>query len=97
MRRRKPEPTLLLTQWIFNLPHWPLLKCRRGQFLSCILGEELAIDDALTYAQRENGLAAQLNVMGFVSLSPGSPTPYHNELSYLPTQLNRRSYLYRYA
>ena len=35
MRRRKPEPTLLPTQWIFNLPH------HIG-----MVWEELAFDDA---------------------------------------------------
>ena len=39
-RRRKPEPTLLPTQWIFNLRH----------HLSMVQ-EELAFDDAVSYAQ----------------------------------------------
>ena len=38
MRRRKPEPTLLLTQLIFNLPyHMSMVR------------EELAFDDAVSY------------------------------------------------
>ena len=42
MRRRKPEPTLLLTQWIFNLPH------NIGMVLDL---EELTFDDAVSYTQ----------------------------------------------
>ena len=38
MRRRKPEPTLLTTQGIFNLPH------HIG-----VVWEELAFDDAVSY------------------------------------------------
>ena len=45
MRRRKSEPTFLLTQWIFNLPH------HIG-----MIREELAFDDALSYTQWGNGL-----------------------------------------
>ena len=45
MRRRKPEPTLLLTQGIFNLPH------HIG-----MVREELAFDDGVSYTQRGNGL-----------------------------------------
>ena len=40
MRRRKPKHTLLLTQWIFNLPHH-----------IDVLREEHAFDDALSYTQ----------------------------------------------
>ena len=42
MRRRKPVPTILLTQGIFNLLHH--------------IGIELAFDDAVSYTRRENGL-----------------------------------------
>ena len=45
MRRQKPEPTLLLPQGVFNLP----------QHLG-IIWEELAFDDAESYAQQGNGL-----------------------------------------
>ena len=44
-RRRKPDPTLLLINWIFNLPH------HIG-----MVREELAFDDALSYSQQGNGL-----------------------------------------
>ena len=43
--RRKPEPTLLLTQGIFNVSH------DIG-----MVREELADDDAVSYTQWENGL-----------------------------------------
>ena len=45
MRRRKPESTLLQTQWIFNLPHHIGME-----------SEELAFDGAASYIQRKNGL-----------------------------------------
>ena len=45
MRRRKHEPTLLLTQGIFNHPH------HIG-----MVWEELAFDDTISYTQQENGL-----------------------------------------
>ena len=45
MRRRKPDPTFLLTQAIFNLPH------HIG-----MVRDELAFDDAVSYTQPENGL-----------------------------------------
>ena len=45
MRRRKPEPTLLPTQGIFNLPHHIGMVC-----------EELPFDAAVSYTQRVNGL-----------------------------------------
>ena len=45
MHRRKPEPTLFLTQGIFNLPH----------HIGIVL-EELAFDDAVGYTQQGNGL-----------------------------------------
>ena len=38
MRRRKPKPTRLPTQWIFNLPDH-----------ICMVWEELAFDDAVSY------------------------------------------------
>ena len=72
--RRKPEPTLLLTQRIFNLLHHIGMVC-----------EELAFDDTKLYIA-EKGIAAQLNVMAvteFVPLSPGSTTQCLNQLSYL--------------
>ena len=47
MRRRKPEPTLLLSQGIFNLG---------------MLSEELTIDDAVSYTV-EKWIAAQLNII----------------------------------
>ena len=46
MRRRKPGPTLLLTQVIFNLPQYDI----------GMVWEELAFDDAVSYAWRENEL-----------------------------------------
>ena len=64
LRRRKPEPTILSMQGIFNLPHH-------------MIWEEVAFDDAVSYTQQGKWLVAQLNVMamtGFVPLSPGSPT-----------------------
>ena len=66
MRRKKSEPRLLLTQGIFNLPH------HIGK-----VGEDLAFDEAVSYTQWGNWIAAQLNAMavtGFISLSPGTPT-----------------------
>ena len=45
MRKRKPRSILLPTQWIFNLPHHIE-----------IVRDELAFDDAVSYAQWENGL-----------------------------------------
>ena len=45
IRRRKPEPTLLLTQGIVNLPH------DIG-----MVWEELAFDDTVSYTQRGNRL-----------------------------------------
>ena len=39
MRRRKPDPTLLPTEGIFNLPHHIDMVC-----------EEQAFDDAVSYA-----------------------------------------------
>ena len=45
MRRRKPGPTLLPTQGIFNLPHHVGM-----------VWEQLAFDDAVSYTQRGNGL-----------------------------------------
>ena len=43
--RRMPEPALLQTQGIFNLPH------HIG-----MVGEELAFDDAVSYTQQGNRL-----------------------------------------
>ena len=43
--KRNPEPALLPTQPIFNLPHHVDM-----------VREELAFDDALSYRQRGNGL-----------------------------------------
>ena len=45
MRRRKPKPTVLPTQGIFNLPY------NIG-----MVSEELAFGDAVSYAQWGNGL-----------------------------------------
>ena len=45
MRRRKPEPTLLPTQGVFNLTHHTGMVC-----------EELAFDDTASYTQWGNGL-----------------------------------------
>ena len=45
MRRRKPAPTLLLTQVIFNRLHH-----------TCMVLKELTFDDAVSYTQRGNGL-----------------------------------------
>ena len=45
MSRRKPKPTLLLTQGIFNLPRHIGMVC-----------EEVAFDDAISYTQWGNGL-----------------------------------------
>ena len=52
MRRWKPEPTLLPTQEIVNLPH------HIG-----IVREELAFDGAISYTQWGEWIAAELNVM----------------------------------
>ena len=51
-RSRKPEPTLLLTRWIFNLPHYIRM-----------VYEELAFYDAVSYTQCGEWIAAQLNVI----------------------------------
>ena len=45
LRRRKPEPILLLTQGIFNLPY------NIG-----MVSEELAFDDVVSHTQQVNGL-----------------------------------------
>ena len=45
MKRRKPKPTLLLTQGIFSLPH----------YIAMVL-EELAFDNAVSYTHQGNGL-----------------------------------------
>ena len=45
MRRRKPEPTVLPIQGIFNLPH------HIG-----MAWEELAFDDTVSYTRRGNGV-----------------------------------------
>ena len=55
--RRKPGPSVLLTQWIFNLPH------HIG-----MIGEELTFDDTVSHTQRGNGLLNVTVVTGFVSL-----------------------------
>ena len=71
IRRRKSEPTLLLTQEIFNL-----------QCHICIVWEELAFDDTASYYAVGKWIAVQLNVravMGFPRVTN------HNQLSYLPT------------
>ena len=52
IRWRKREPTPLMTQEIFNLPH------HIG-----MVWEELAFDDAVSYTQRGEWIAAQLNVI----------------------------------
>ena len=60
--RRKLEPTFLLIQGIFNLPH------HIG-----MVWEELAFDDTVTsvsYAQWGNGIAEQLNVIAVTRFSP---------------------------
>ena len=44
MRRRKLEPTVVLTQRTFNI-----------LFHVGMVGEELAFDDAVSYTQWENG------------------------------------------
>ena len=45
IRSRKSEPTLLLTQRIFNHPHH-----------ICMVREKLFFDDAVSYTKRGNGL-----------------------------------------
>ena len=45
MRRRKPKPTGLLTQWIFNLP-----------FHIGMVWEELSFDDPVSYTKWGHGL-----------------------------------------
>ena len=54
MRRRKPEPSLLLLpiRGIFNLPQQIGILC-----------EDLAFDDAESLTQMGNGIATQLNVL----------------------------------
>ena len=78
-RRRKPKPILLPTEGIFNLSHHIVMAW-----------EELAFDDGWHCRLYAAGKwsAAQLNVMvvmGFVPLSPGAPTQWLNQLSYLLT------------
>ena len=63
--RRNPEPTPLLTQWIFNLPH------RVG-----MVWEELVFDDAVSYTQRRKWIAAQLNVMPVTRIRSRCPQGY---------------------
>ena len=54
MRRRNPEPTLLQTQTIFNLPD------NTG-----MVWEELAFDDAISYLlRRKSKLAEMIDCMG---------------------------------
>ena len=72
-RRRKPEPTDLLTQGIFSLPH-----------LISMIWEELAFDDTVSHTQRGEWITAQLYVIAMIrihTLSPGSHTPRSNRLS----------------
>ena len=75
--RRKPEPTLLLSQGIFNFPHHIYM-----------VADELVIDDAVD--DSVEWIAAQVNVMalsGFISLSAGSPIQCLNQLNYLLTPM----------
>ena len=66
MRRRKANPTLLPTQVIFSLRH-----------PTCMVWKELAFDDAVSYAQRGNGFAAQLNVKAVTGIhTPVPRVPY---------------------
>ena len=46
--RRKPEPTLLLTEGIFNVPH--------HIDMVYIVWESVALDDTVSYSQQGNGL-----------------------------------------
>ena len=79
IRRRKPEPTLLPTQGIFNLPHHVGM-----------VWEELAPDDAVSYTQKEMGCSTakcySSDWHSYPSLQ-GSPTPRSNQQSYLPTPI----------
>ena len=61
MRRRKPNPTLLPTQGIFNLPHYVGM-----------VWEELVFYDAVSYTQRGNSIA-QLNVLAVIRIR--TPVP----------------------
>ena len=81
LRRRKPEPTLLLTQWIFNDPYHTGIVC-----------EEPGFDDAVSYTHREmdcsiatcHGGDTSLRPVLHVPMSAGLPTQCFNQLSYLP-------------
>ena len=53
MRRRKPKPILLLTEWIFNRPHH-----------LAMLQEELAFDDAVSYTQQWTSKLAEVVAWG---------------------------------
>ena len=57
MRRRKPKPTLLPTQGIFNLPY------HIG-----IVWEDLAFDDAISYTYQGKWIAIQSNVMAVTGI-----------------------------
>ena len=57
VRRRKPEPTLLLTQAIFFHPH------RVG-----MVSEELAFDDVVKLYTAGKWIAVQLNVIAVTTI-----------------------------
>ena len=52
MRRRKPGPTLIPTQEIFNLPHH-----------TGMVRAELAFDDTVSYIHSGKWIAAGLNII----------------------------------
>ena len=56
-KRKNPKPTLLQTQEIFNLPH------HIG-----MLWQKLAFDDAVSYSQWVEMIAAQLNGMAVTGI-----------------------------
>ena len=65
MKRRKPKPSLLPTQEIFNLSHQ-----------IDMVREELAVDDAVSYYIAGKWIAAQLNVIAVTVIR--TPVPRAN-------------------
>ena len=75
MRKKKPDPTLLLTQGIFI----------------GMVSEELAFDWLYVITAGKWNCLNVMALTGFVLLLPGPPTQCLNQLSYLatPTELAR--------
>ena len=81
MRRRKPEPTLLRTEEIFNLAHHIYI-------YAWYSSSEVVLWSHSKLCTTEKWIAAQLfviSVRGFTHVSPGSPSQCHSQLCYPPT------------